>query len=132
MIPPALMERCKKARAHYLSDIWLTIKNPDDFATDRMRLAALTAELGVLLAEAERDIAQVKKKRDELYLTLRKQDDVSAKDAEVQAKVDTYEELWKAEFERDELKGHYDGFKEILNALASKINTLTNEARNIS
>lgn len=126
------MTRCKNARAYYLSNKWLEIENPDSFATDRLALAAVVAELGALLAEAERGVAQVKKKRDELYLSLRRQDELSAKDAEVQSKVDTYEELWKAEYERDEIKGHYDGFKEILNALASKINTLTNEARNIS
>lgn len=117
---------------YYLGEDWTKEMDPNRFANARLALAAVIAALSDLLPEAEKRVSMVKKAREERFLALRKDEEQSAKDAETNARVESFEALWQAEYDRDTLKNTCDGLKEISNALSTKIGALQSAARNQS
>lgn len=125
-----LIEKAQIIRGIFLSEDWTRVQDPTYFSNHRIFLASLTAEIGLLLPELERNIAVFKKGRDDLQLSLIGEGTI--KEAELKAKSEFATRIIEAEKDHSEVLFLYNGCKELLNALASKINTLSNEARNLT
>lgn len=127
-----ILQSLQEAKKYYLTNLWKEIEDPNDVSDLRIRLAALYNALGAFVAPANQNVSEAKGLKAKRELELRKTAEKGAKrDAELQAEVDTMENLWRAEHERDLIKYALKGTEEILNALASKYKALENNAKNL-
>lgn len=124
-----LLERAEKVRMYYLGTDWAKEMNPNEFANQRLGVAALIATLGAFLPEAEKAVGSIKGLREKRQVDLYKTQERSQAAADHEARAEFADAITDMEYDRDTIKYTYDGLKEIHNALSSKISTLQDQAR---
>lgn len=86
---------------------------------NRLKLSYYISELGDQIADLERQVSAAKNNQHIAYFEHRKT--LSAADSDKQSRIDTFEELWKAEYAYSKAKQIIMDSKEILNAVSTKL-----------
>lgn len=123
--PEQIIARYEELRAQIPS----CLDSPSKLSDLRVRLAYYLSEIGLLIVEAREMQLNAKNAASEEYLKARKEGK-SIEDCKVQAKYNTSKEVIESEVLVKKYKRYYEGGKELLNAIASKLSALNLEYNN--
>jgi len=102
---------------------------PHDIAKKRLELSYIVAEASDWIAGLEYEVSAAKIKEERVFLE-NKAKGLSIAEARSIAKIEAFEDMWKAELNYTKARRIISGGSELLNAMSSKLKVAELESRN--